>query len=250
VIPGPRPPKGRGRPLAGCEVDPGAGELAAPGEPVQDDGGNAEDPGGAAGIPPSVSLTRTAQGWSVISPEGADEVADIVEGMSLADLVADEFGLLAEPDRAARRSARGNSTAVEDDDALADPRVAALERTVAQLEHALAARVATERAIGVLAERHATSARSAFEAMRRDARSQGRPVADLAREVLDGLSAGRHQDDLPSEGTSDGFPAPGAAAGRAMPAQRRRQRSVDAALPPSRSADESRPGPPARDGRS
>ena len=29
----------------------------------------------------------------------------------------------------------------------------------------------------------------AFEALRKDARSQGRPVADLAREVLDGLAA-------------------------------------------------------------
>ena len=68
-----------------------------------------------------------------------------------------------------------------------DARVAALERTVAQLEHALAARVSTERAIGVLAERHGISARSAFESLRGDARSQGRPVAELAREVLDGL---------------------------------------------------------------
>jgi hypothetical protein len=220
------------------------------GEPVEDDGPNAGVACGAAGVPPRVALIRTAQGWSVISPGGADEVADLVEGMSLADLVADELGLLAEPDRATRRSVRGNPTAVEDDGALTDPRVAALERTVAQLEHALAARVATERAIGVLAERHATSARSAFETMRRDARSQGRPVADLAREVLDGLSAGVHQDDLPPEGTSDGFPAPGAAAGRAMPAQRRRQRGGDAALPPSRSADGSRSGTAAPDGRS
>ena len=250
MIPGPRPPKGRGRPPADCEVESAAAELPAPGEPVEDDGGKAEGTGGAAGIPPRVALTRTAQGWSVISPDGADEVADIVEGMSLADLVAEELGLLAEPDRATRRSARGNLTAVENDGALTDPRVAALERTVAQLEHALAARVSTERAIGVLAERHATSARSAFETMRRDARSQGRSVADLAREVLDGLPAGLHQDDLPSEGTSDGFPASRAAAGRAMPAQRRRQRSVDAALPPSQSADGSRPGPPAPDGRS
>ncbi|HEY0506489.1 MAG TPA: ANTAR domain-containing protein [Blastococcus sp.] len=217
------------------------------------DGVSAEEPAGTGGIPapsPRVALTRTAQGWSVISPAGADDVADIVEGMSLADLVAEELGLLAEPDRAARRSARGNSPAAEDDGELVDARVAALERTVAQLEHALAARVSTERAIGVLAERHATSARSAFETLRRDARSQGRPVADLAREVLDSLPPGRHQDDLPPEATSDGFPAPGAAAGRAMPAQRRRQRSVDAALPPSPSALERRPAAPVPDGRS
>jgi hypothetical protein len=65
--------------------------------------------------------------------------------------------------------------------------VAALERTVAQLEHALAARVSTERAIGVLAERNATTPRAAFESLRREARSSGRPIADLAREVLAGL---------------------------------------------------------------
>ena len=70
---------------------------------------------------------------------------------------------------------------------LVDARIAALERTVAQLEHALAARVATERAIGVLAERRGTSPRAAFEELRRDARSQGRPLAQLAREVLDTL---------------------------------------------------------------
>jgi hypothetical protein len=49
--------------------------------------------------------------------------------------------------------------------------------------------VSTERAIGVLAERFALSPRAAFETLRRDARSHGRPVAELAREVLDSLSA-------------------------------------------------------------
>jgi hypothetical protein len=204
--------------------------------------------GGAASQAPRVALIRTARGWSVISPVGVDGVGDLVEGMSLADLVAEELGLLAEPDRATRRSARGKPRRVEDDAAPADARVTELERTVAQLEHALAARVSTERAIGVLAERHATSARSAFESLRRDARSQGRPVADLAREVLDGLPAGRHQDELPDSGTSDGFPAPGAAAGRAMPAQRRRRRSVNAPVPPTRLIPRS--DPPAPDGRS
>jgi hypothetical protein len=169
--------------------------------------------------------------------------------MSLADLVADELGLLTEPDRSARRSARGSAPVVDDDAAPTDARVAALERTVAQLEHALAARVSTERAIGVLAERHATSPRSAFESLRRDARSQGRPVAELAREVLDGLPSGRHQDDLPPEGTSDGFPAPGAAAGRAMPAQRRHPRT-DGTLPPSRNEPDPHPDAPVPDGRS
>jgi hypothetical protein len=145
---------------------------------------------------PWSSLSRTARGWSVVSALGEVHAADLVEGLCLADLVAEEFGLLVEPDRSARRSARGMADAPADD--TADARVAALERTVAQLEHALAARVSTERAIGVLAERHAVSPRAAFESLRRDARSQGRPVAELAREVLDGLQP----DTAPDEGTS------------------------------------------------
>jgi hypothetical protein len=112
-------------------------------------------------------------------------VGDLVEGLSLADLVAEEFGELPEPDRSARRSARGPGSEASEE--LPDPRLAALERTVAQLEHALAARVSTERAIGVLSERHGITPRAAFESLRRDARSSGRPVVDLAREVLDGL---------------------------------------------------------------
>jgi len=139
------------------------------------------------GVP--VSLTRTSRGWSVSSAAGIEDATDLVEGLSLADLVAEELGALVEPDRTARRSARGPSGAVEEASDPVDARVAELERTVAQLEHALAARVSTERAIGVLAERHGISARSAFESLRGDARSQGRPVAQLAREVLDGLGS-------------------------------------------------------------
>jgi hypothetical protein len=135
-----------------------------------------------------VALTRTARGWSVVSPAGTEEVGALVEGLSLADLVAEEFGALAEPDRTTRRSARGPAGTPEDADPV-DARIAALERTVAQLEHALAARVATERAIGVLAERYGTDPRTAFETLRGDARSQGRPVAELAREVLESLIA-------------------------------------------------------------
>jgi hypothetical protein len=131
-------------------------------------------------------VTRTSRGWTVVSPTGAEPVGDLVEGLSLADLVAEEFGELPEPDRTARRSARGPVPEVPED---ADPRLAALERTVAQLEHALAARVSIERAIGVLAERHATTPREAFEELRRRARSQGRPAQELAAEVLDALPA-------------------------------------------------------------
>lgn len=162
--------------------------------------------------PPPVTLVRTAGGWAVHSPAGPEFAADLVEGLSLADLVAEELGKLTEPDRTARRSARG---ARGDDDGSIDParaRVAELEHTVAQLEHALAARVSTERAIGVLAERHGTTARAAFESLRRDARSQGRPVAELAREVLDGLTADLAPAAAPSSrtpsavGAADGVP--------------------------------------------
>jgi hypothetical protein len=142
----------------------------------------------------------------VNSSAGTEDAADLVEGLSLADLVAEELGILVEPDRSARRSARGPSGTAEDEADPVDARVAELERTVAQLEHALAARVSTERAIGVLAERHAISARAAFESLRGDARSQGRPVAALAREVLDSL--GGEAPSSEDQSSSDGRPLP------------------------------------------
>ena len=144
-----------------------------------------DDPVGSG--QPTVVVARTGRGWSVFAPGRAEDVDDLVEGMTLADLVSEELGAVVEPDRGARRSARGGTVDTDPD---ADPRaarVAALERTVAQLEHALAARVSTERAIGVLAERQGTTPQAAFEQLRRNARSQGRPVPELAREVLDGL---------------------------------------------------------------
>jgi ANTAR domain len=137
-----------------------------------------------------VALTRTASGWAVVHPGGADVVGDVVEGMCLADLVTQELGGAIDPDRSARRSARGTQAGSAAEDPR-EARLAELERTVAQLEHALAARVSTERAIGVLAERHGTSPRDAFEQLRQSARSQGRAVADLAGEVLDTLTQRR-----------------------------------------------------------
>jgi hypothetical protein len=175
VLPGPRPSKGQPRPSTG-----------------RDHGCDARDPRSAP-----VALTRTARGWTVVSPSGAEGVGDMVEGLSLADLVAEEFGGVPEPDRTARRSARGPAGDVHPPEDV-DPRLAALQRTIAQLEHALAARVSTERAIGVLAERHGTSPRAAFESLRQDARSSGRPVVDLAREVLDGLA----EESAPGEETA------------------------------------------------
>jgi len=186
------------------------------------------------GLP--VSLTRTSRGWSVLSPAGHEDAADLIEGLSLADLVAEELGALTEPDRTARRSARGPSGAPEEVADPVDARVAALERTVAQLEHALAARVSTERAIGVLAERHGIAARAAFESLRGDARSQGRPVADLAREVLEGLGAATATDAPPAdEPPAADDPSSGSASGhRSVPAPgHRRPGAVVAAVPAS-----------------
>jgi ANTAR domain len=204
VIPGPRPPKGHDRPAVGRDrsralrpARPHAvGEVpsathhavphAVPSPAVPSPG----DPASDADDQPLVALVRSPKGWAVVSPAGRNEVGDLIEGLSLADLVVEEFGVLPEPDRSARRSARGPAdAAVAGAVPIVDARVAALERTVAQLEHALAARVATERAIGVLAERQRSTPRAAFEELRRDARSQGRPVAELAREVLESLPA-------------------------------------------------------------
>src|SRR5689334_13132287 len=196
-----------------------------PGIDEDSDGGHASGLEAVDGQATSVALTRTGRGWTVVSPTGAHPVGDLVEGLSLADLVAEEFGALVEPDRTARRSARGPSGATEQATDPVDARVAALERTVAQLEHALAARVSTERAIGVLAERHGISARSAFESLRGDARSQGRPVAQLAREVLDGLGG-----DTPAPGgepaSTDGAPP----ANRSVPAPHRPRPGAIAAV--------------------
>jgi ANTAR domain-containing protein len=243
VIPGPRPSKGHDRPSAGRDR---GSDIIRPLRPAlaPEVAGVTADPlppqpvgtGAPTGFP--VSLTRTPRGWSVNSPAGSEDAGDLVEGLSLADLVAEELGAVVEPDRTARRSARGPSGTVEQ---ISDPlaaRVAELERTVTQLEHALAARVSTERAIGVLAERHGISSRSAFESLRGDARSQGRPVVQLAREVLDGLGAGTPPStDVPSAS----LPSPG----------QRPSGAVVAAVPPP--ASRARAGTPsvgAADGRS
>jgi ANTAR domain-containing protein len=160
---------------------------------------------------PAVMVVRTGRGWSVLSPGRAEDVGDLVEGMSLADLVAEELGLLVEPDRTARRAARGPAGDTGPDADPRDARLAALERTVSQLEHALAARVATERAIGVLAERHGASPKSAFDLLRGEARSQGRPVQELAREVLDARDLRPEQPDVATAGPVPGAPRPAVA---------------------------------------
>lgn len=61
---------------------------------------------------------------------------------------------------------------------------ARLAVTVAQLEHALAARVRVEQAIGVLAERHRLRPREAFDLLRKASRARGARVTELAQDVV------------------------------------------------------------------
>jgi hypothetical protein len=116
-------------------------------------------------------------GWSV----GGDSTEDLTSAMVLADLLAGELDPPGRPPRAE-----------QDGDELTR-----LKLSVRQLEHALAARVVVEQAIGVLTERQGGSPRDAFERLRKVARARGRRVHDLASEVV--ASAGDHAVPLPPE---------------------------------------------------
>ncbi len=104
-------------------------------------------------------------GWQV----GEDEATgDLTSAMVLADLLAGDLSVGGRP-------ARQDGELDE---------LGRLRLSVSQLEHALAARVVVEQAIGVLTERQRNSPRDAFERLRKVARSRGRKVHDLAREVV------------------------------------------------------------------
>ncbi|WP_222266438.1 ANTAR domain-containing protein [Modestobacter marinus] len=185
---------------------------------------------------PAALVVRSHRGWTVLGPDGpvdtrtsgaALDGLSLVEAMTLADLVAEELGAHPEPGRQARRAARGPAAVAAPDD---DPRaaeLAELRRTISQLEHALAARVSIERAIGVLAERHCTTPRVAFEELRRRARSQGRPAHELAAEVLGTLPAAA-PDEPP-------VPAPVPEAPRVVRPRPSRVPSADGAFPETHS---------------
>jgi GAF domain-containing protein len=66
---------------------------------------------------------------------------------------------------------------------------AEVKDTVAkQLQRALEHRVLIEQAKGILMERHGIDARTAFERLRRQARSRQERLTDLARRMIDGVS--------------------------------------------------------------
>lgn len=120
--------------------------------------------GHLAGDPEGLLLRRTADGWVV----GDSAEPDLTSAMVLADLLAADLPV-------GRRPPRPTPDGDE---------VEQLRTAVGQLEHALAARVTVEQAIGVLAERLQVPPRDAFETLRRVARRGGRRVHDLSREVV------------------------------------------------------------------
>jgi hypothetical protein len=115
-------------------------------------------------------VRRSAQGWQV----GDEHADDLTSAMVLADLLAGDLGVAGEAPR--------HDAASPQDEA------ARLAVTVAQLEHALTARVRVEQAIGVLAERHRLRPREAFDLLRSAARADGQRVTELARIVVDSAS--------------------------------------------------------------
>jgi hypothetical protein len=125
-----------------------------------------------------VVIRRSPEGgWAV----GSDSTSDLTSAMVLADLLAGEL-------QAGSRPPRSDQPLDE---------VGQLRLSVKQLEHALAARVVVEQAIGVLTERQHSSPRDAFERLRKVARSRGRKVHDLAKEVV--MSANDPAVPLPPE---------------------------------------------------
>jgi ANTAR domain len=154
-----------------------------------------------------VIVRKAEHGWVV----GDENVSDLTSAMVLADLFAadqavNETGLMeavdengqprrprqhAEPPSAASwpnvsgpqrvPSTHGPGVADKSGETGEAERLAV---TVAQLEHALAARVRVEQAIGVLAERHRLRPRDAFDLLRKASRARGTRVTELAQEVV------------------------------------------------------------------
>ncbi len=150
-----------------------------------------------------VVVRKAERGWVV----GDENVSDLTSAMVLADLFAadqadsDDTSVMEAVDEngAPRRrppAPRANESgpqrripAVSGAAGIADRsgeagEAARLAVTVAQLEHALAARVRVEQAIGVLAERHRLRPREAFDLLRKASRARGTRVTEMAQDVV------------------------------------------------------------------
>jgi ANTAR domain len=154
-----------------------------------------------------VVVRKAERGWVV----GDESVSDLTSAMVLADLFAADqaedddttaLEAVAEngvPRRAAQRPSAPAPRASDSgthrlptvtegaditDRSSESGEAERLAVTVAQLEHALAARVRVEQAIGVLAERHRLRPREAFDLLRKASRSRGTRVTELAQEVV------------------------------------------------------------------
>ena len=154
----------------------------------------------STGEPEDVVVRKAERGWVV----GDEKVSDLTSAMVLADLFAadqaddddttlmeavDEDGAPRRPARATAPAPRANhSGAQRIPPGLEKPsetdEAARLAVTVAKLEHALAARVRVEQAIGVLAERHRLRPREAFDLLRKASRARGARVTELAQDVV------------------------------------------------------------------
>ena len=165
---------------------------------------------GGTGQPGDVVVRKAEHGWVV----GEENVSDLTSAMVLADLFAadqaeddDTAVTEAVDENDAARAARpsppkprltdsgpqqrlpagsgagiaGAGIAGKGDEA---DEAARLAVTVTQLEHALAARVRVEQAIGVLAERHRLRPREAFDLLRKASRARGARVTELAQDVV------------------------------------------------------------------
>ena len=176
-----RPASGPGMPAEAARME--RSRLTGPGAAALPPG---DLPGWPLGAEPVAR--RTATGWRV----GDEEVSDLTSAMVLADLLAADLPTQAMP--ILETAAPGGAAADGSPGAALSARRAPggeavdperLQMTVAQLEHALTARVRVEQAIGVLAERHRLRPRQAFELLRSAARARGKRVMEIATEVVE-----------------------------------------------------------------
>jgi len=128
-----------------------------------------------------VVVRRSGQGWQV----GPEQTADLTSAMVLADLLAADLGGPAPAMGAPAGPGCQGEQGGQGDEA---DEAARLAVTVAQLEHALVARIRVEQAIGVLAERHRLRPRQAFDLLRNVARARGQKVTGIAEAVVDSTS--------------------------------------------------------------